>query len=181
MTHLPSQMPVLETERLVLRGWEEKDFDCIAEIYADEEHARYIGGAKPRWQSWRILATLIGHYQLRGFSLFAVEEKSTSNTVGWCGPWEPDGWPEPEIGYTFHPSVTGKGYATEAATRTLRHAYEDLGWTTAISMIAVENPASKNVAAKLGAQFEKFGTLFGDTKAEIWRHLPPQQFQERFA
>jgi len=176
-----SAMPVLETERLILRGWNENDFDCVAEIYADEDHARYIGGAKPDWQSWRVLATFIGHYQLKGFSLFAVEEKASGKTIGWCGPWEPKGWPEPEIGYSFHQSVIGKGYATEAAIRALRHAYEDLKWTTAISMIDVDNTASKNVAEKLGAKFEKFGTLFGDTKAEIWRHAPPQQFKERFA
>ena len=170
----------LETDRLRFREWREEDHAVVAAIYADEDHARYIGGAQDEDRAWRILATFIGHRALRGFSLYAVEEKASGVCIGWCGPWAPHGWPENEIGYSLLPSATGRGYAREAAARMLAHAYDDLGWTTAISLIDTRNDASKGVARALGAIHDGNATLFGTDEAEIWRHLPPEIFRKRF-
>ncbi len=174
-------MTVLETERLILRDWRESDHALVTEIYADEDHARYIGGAVSEDRAWRVLSNFIGHKVLRGYSLFAIEEKATGTAVGWAGPWYPFGWPEQEIGYSLVKSATGKGYAREAARAALAHAYDDLRWETAISLIDARNEASKHVARSLGADYESDAVLFGKDKAEVWRHLPPAQFRERFA
>lgn len=70
-------------------------------------------------------------------------------------------------------NATGKGYATEAALAARAHAYDILGWDTAISLIDPENHASKAVAKRLGAKLDyhyehpKFGAT------EIWRHPAP--------
>ena len=177
----PIPMPTLETDRLILRGWEENDFDAVVAIFCDEKNARYIGGVKTPWQAWRHLALFYGHWHLRGYTNFAVVEKTTGETIGSVGPWYPHGWPEPEIGYSLIPSAQGKGYASEAAIATLKHVYSDLDWKTAISMIDKENVGSKAVAKKMGATLEKSSVLFDEHDAEIWRHLPPEQFMERFA
>ncbi len=174
-------MPVLETERLILRSWRKDDFGAIATIFGDEENARFIGGKKAEWEAWRHFAMIIGHWHLRGFTAFAVELKKTNQTLGYVGPWFPEGWPEPEIGYSLIPKASGNGYATEAAVASLKYAYDQLGWTTAISMMDKKNDGSKKVVRKMGAIFEKNSVLFGKSEAEIWRHLPPQKFQERFA
>ena len=174
------ELPVLETERLRLRGWREQDFDHVAETYADEEHVKYFGGSKMRWEAWRYFASLIGHFHLRGYTFFAVEEKNANNFVGWVGPWNPEGWPEPELGYIMCRSATGKGYAFEAAKAALCFMYRELNWPTAISQIDVNNEPSKKLAGKLGASFEAHCELFGKYKSEIWRHLPPKEFMDRF-
>ena len=174
-------MPRIETERLILRSWQRSDGPAIAEIFADEDNARYIGGTKPNWQAWRHFATIIGHFHLRGYTAFATEEKATGKTIGYVGPWYPEGWPEQEIGYTLVPEAHGKGYATEAAIASLKYVYEQMKWPTAISMIDKRNHGSKNVARKMGASFEKEAVLFGEFPAEVWRHLPPQEFMERHA
>ena len=181
MTDSLLPMAEIETDRLLLRGWKKSDFDAIADIFGDEDTARYIGGTKPRWQSWRHFAMIIGHWHLRGFTAFAVEEKASGQTLGYVGPWYPGGWPEPEIGYSLVPDASGKGYGTEAAMASLKYAYSDLGWTTAISMIDKRNEGSKRVAAKMGATFEKTDVLFDEFEAEIWRHLPPSEFLEQAA
>ncbi len=181
MTSALIPLPEIETERLHLRGWWKTDFDAIADIFSDEDNARFIGGKKARWESWRHFAMIIGHWHLRGFTAFAVVEKATQKTLGYVGPWFPEGWPEPEIGYSLIPSAGGKGFGTEAAIASLKFTYRDLGWTTAISMIDKKNSGSKKVASKMGATFEKEAVLFDKFEAEIWRHLPPEQFQERFA
>ena len=127
------------------------------------------------------MAMFYGHWHLRGYTVFAVENKKTGETIGNVGPWYPEGWPEPEIGYSLVPRAHGQGFATEASIASLKFAYETLGWKTAISVIDKENMGSKNVARKLGATFEKDSVLFDEFPAEVWRHLPPEQFLERYA
>ena len=181
MTGKNLNTPTIETERLLLRGWREDDVSAIADIYGDEVSSRYIGGQMKRWQAWRTVCMIIGHWQFRGFGLFAVEEKSTGTCLGWAGPWRPDGWPENEIGYSLRRSAWGKGYATEASMAGLRYAYEKLGWKTAMSCINAENTGSQNVAKRLGASHEARDVKINDFVADIWRHLPPKQFLERCA
>ena len=177
----PISIPCLESERLILREWRETDLDFLDEIFSDEETARYIGGARPRWQTWRLMATYIGHWHLRGFGFWVIEEKSSGEAAGFCGLWAPERWPENEVGYSLRTGFRGKGYVTEAAIRSLVYAYDELKWPTAISFIDRKNTPSKRVAERLGARFESEELLFDEMPAEIWRHLPPKEFMERFA
>ena len=78
-------IPLLETERLRFRAWNAADFEPFAAIYADEAHARYIGGACERDEAWRRLAGVIGHWTLRGYGLWALEAKRDGSFVGWAG------------------------------------------------------------------------------------------------
>jgi len=164
----------LETERLLLRQFCNDDFEPLAEMMSDEKHMRFIGGTSGREQSWRRLATLVGHWTLRGYGFFALEEKISKTFIGWTGLWFPEGWPEREIGWALLPKAIGKGFVTEAALRVRKHAYEDLGWTTAISLIAKENIASAKVAERLGATHERDIVLWGD-EAGIYRHPGPAE------
>ncbi len=172
MNLIEQHIPRLETERLILRAPSEADLDAEAEFYASAA-ADFVGGHKTRSETWRLIALFLGHWALRGYGFWGVEEKDTGTYVGRVGLWFPDGWPEPEIGWTLMTSATGNGYATEAAMAARTHAYDVLGWDTAISLIDPDNHASKAVAKRLGAAFDyhyehpKFGT------SEIWRHPAP--------
>ncbi|MEO1746520.1 MAG: GNAT family N-acetyltransferase [Pseudomonadota bacterium] len=176
MTKLNVSIPTLETERLILRGFEESDLDAMAAMYADADNMRFIGGAQPVHEVWRRIAASIGHWAMRGFGFMAVVEKSSGDFVGQCGPLRPHAWPENEIGYSFRRDAQGQGYATEAARASLAYAYRDLGWETAISVIDSENFASQGVAKKLGATKEQTDVSIWDFTADIWRHLPPEDF-----
>ena len=168
-------IPVIETERLILRGWRESDHAGVAEMGHDAEVTRFTGGTRSDADSWRMIAMLMGHWAMRGYGLMPIEEKATGSFVGYCGPWRPFGWPDGEIGYSLAKAHHGKGYATEAARAALRFAYEDLGWTTAISLIDAGNGASQGVAKKLGATKERENVPIWDFTADIWRHLPPER------
>ena len=160
----------LETDRLLLRQWRPDDFDQYAEYYADEELARYVGGVCDRPQAWRRWAAEIGHWTLRGYGFWAVEEKQTGNLAGCVGLWFPDGWPELELGYWLMPIAQGKGYATEASLASREYAYEVVGAKTLVSYIHPDNQASKRVAERLGARLEKTIELMNFGPHCVYRH-----------
>ncbi|MEM1378424.1 MAG: GNAT family N-acetyltransferase [Pseudomonadota bacterium] len=176
MTYATLNIPVIETERLILRGFEERDMDAYAAIRSDDEVTTFIGGSQPRYLVWRSVTSIIGQWAWRGFSFFCVEEKSSGTCIGSVGPYFPDGWPEPEIGWTLGKASQGKGYATEAGRAALAFAYRELGWTTAISVIDPANHPSQNVARKLGAFKEQSDVSIWDFTADIWRHASPDDF-----
>ena len=123
--------------------------------------------------AWRALSMEAGHWTLMRFGRWVLEEKSTGNPVGICGLWNPEGFPENELGWDLFEGATGKGYATEAGMAARAYAYEVLGWNTLVSMIDKDNHASKRVATRLGAKpdgtftHERFGPH------ELWRHPAP--------
>ena len=164
-------IPVLETERLRLRGWQEGDFEPFAALYADPDEARYIGGVHSRDEAWRRMACYLGHWALRGYGHWVLEDKVSAAFVGWAGLWSPEGFPGREIAWTIVPAVRGRGLAQEAGRRARAFAYETLGWTSAISLVHVDNAPSIRVAERLGTTFERIVPFRGSDCA-IYRHPP---------
>ncbi len=156
-------VPVLETDRLLLREWrEESDFDEYARICADPDVMRYLGGKTfTRLEAWRHMALLVGHWHLRGFGHWAVEEKATARFIGRLGLFEPDTWPGFEIGWTLAKERWGNGFATEGALRALDYAFTEMGREHVISLIHPENRGSIGVAERVGETLEGETVVFG--------------------
>jgi RimJ/RimL family protein N-acetyltransferase len=114
----------------------------------------------------------VGHWTLRGYGFWAVEEKRTNQFVGYAGLWFPEGWPEPEAGWGLLKAGQGKGFATEASLRAREYGFSTIGFKTLISFIDLRNIASRAVAERMGAHLEKTEMLFG-SEAGIFRHPPP--------
>lgn len=148
-------MTTLETERLILRPVDaERDFEAWAKAMADADTVRYtVGKPMNRAEAWRSMAGVIGHWEIRGYGFFSVECKETGAWVGRVGPWFPEGWPEPEIGWTISPDHLRKGYATECAHACLAYVFDELGWKRVIHCILDGNVASIGVAEKIGSRF----------------------------
>ncbi|HEY8505178.1 MAG TPA: GNAT family acetyltransferase [Gemmataceae bacterium] len=149
-------MHTLETDRLVLRMFRESDLDAYAEMCADAEVMRFLGDGRPmsRPEAWRHMAVVLGHWQLRGYGLWAVEERASGEMVGRVGCWRPEGWPGLEVGWALRRAWWGRGYATEAARAALRFAFAELGQAHVISLIRPGNSASVRVAERLGQRPE---------------------------
>ena len=145
----------LETDRLLLRMWREDDFQTYEKMCADPEVMRFLGGRTfDTLEAWRHMAFHIGHWQLRGYGHWAVEEKSSGEFIGRLGFLNPAGWPAFEIGWTLAPKAWGKGYATEGARRALDYAFNDLDKDHVISLIHPDNKNSIRVAERLGEKLE---------------------------
>ncbi|MDO1557922.1 GNAT family N-acetyltransferase [Brevundimonas sp. 2R-24] len=142
----------IETERLILRPTQAEDFKGWAEMMADPETARFIGGVQPAAQAWRGMMTMAGAWHLTGVAMFSVIEKATGRWVGRLGPWTPLGWPGTEVGWGLHRAAWGKGYATEGAAAAMDYAFDVLGWNEVIHCIDPENTPSARVAERLGSR-----------------------------
>ena len=152
---LTLDIPRLETERLILRGPEARDFGPIAAFYADESRSWGFGGPLRRDDAWRWLATSIGHWALHGYGFFTLELKNGSGACGLTGLWNPEGWPEPELGWILFEGFEGSGLAREGAERARLWAYTDLGMTTLTSNIKPGNDRSIALAERMGARYER--------------------------
>jgi len=162
--------PVLETERLILRCPQESDLDGFAEMMADEEAMRFLGGAKPRAEAWRVMATLAGSFAIRGYGLFSVIDRVTAEWLGRIGPWFPHDWPGTEVGWGLKRSAWGQGYAAEAAAAAMDFAFDRLGWTEVIHTIAPANAPSIAVAKRMGSRYLRPGRLPApiDQDLDVW-------------
>jgi RimJ/RimL family protein N-acetyltransferase len=161
----------IETARLVLRPPRIEDFERYAQMLADEDATRHLGGVQPRHAAWRKFLQMPGAWMLQGFGMFSILERDTGLWLGQLGPWKPDGWPGNEIGYTFHPDAWGNGYAIEAAVAAIDWAFAHLGWDEVIHCIAPDNVASQKVAMKLGSSNRGPGRLpppLDDHPIDVW-------------
>ena len=158
-----TEIPTLATDRLLLRMLRKSDFDDYAELKADPEVARYMGGGGPwdRARSWRHLAFLMGHWQLGGLGIWAVEHRETGAFVGLIGFAQPEGWPGLELAWTLARRWWGYGYATEGARAALDHAFTAWKKDRVISLIHPDNRASIRVAERLGERLRDRVDLFG--------------------
>ena len=148
---------MLQTDRLILRRWTLADFEPFAAMSTDPEVMRFLSpDGKPlsRFAAWQSFCGIVGHWEMRGYGLFAVEDRTTGSLVGRVGPWYPEGWPDFEIGWTLKSEFWGRGYATEAAERCIEYAFTELNRTHLISLILPENLRSTRVAERVGERLE---------------------------
>ena len=147
--------PIIETPRLILRAVDPvADLDRWTDMMSCENTVRYIGGKTlNRQESWRQMATVIGHNEIRGYGFMSVVVKGTGQWIGRIGPWYPEGWEQPEIGWTLHRDATGMGYASEAGQACVDYAFSALDWDEVTHVIAHGNEASINVAEAVGSKY----------------------------
>ena len=165
-------VPELATERLVLRGWQPNDIDWVADYLTDPATAPWVGGPSARGEAWRRLASWVGHWVLRGFGLWALEEKATGAAIGYCGLWRPEEFPETELGWGLRRRWQSRGLAREAALCARDFAFGSLGLTGLVSYVAPDNLASRRLAERLGATCREEIEI-GGRRACVYRHCRP--------
>jgi RimJ/RimL family protein N-acetyltransferase len=156
-------MAILETSRLALRPFRKDDVDLLSELMANQDFMRFSLGVYTREQTQTVLEKFLSWNRAGRPSPFAVVVRSNGALLGYCGflHWHVDGTDEIEIGYRLHPDYWNKGIATAAATAVRDHTFRDLELPRAISLIHLENIASRRVAEKIGMTLEKQTTFRG--------------------
>lgn len=163
-------VPILETERLRLRPPTPEDVPAATGFYASKR-SKYAGGDVPEFRAWSNAVALLGHWAVRGYGLWTVTAKDSGAALGFVGPYNPDGWPETEIGWLLLEGSEGKGIAYEAAIAARSHAQNVLDWTDIVSYIAPENERSIKLAEKLGAVLDPNAVVpKPDDPCLVYRH-----------
>ena len=165
-------IPVIETQRLVLRGPEASDYPDFEATFASYR-ARFMGGPLNAYESWMLYAAEIGHWQIHGFGMWMIHDKVTDETYGMAGGWMPAGWPEREIAWIIWPDAAGRGYALEATNAARSYFYNTLGWDTAVSYLDPKNLVSIRLAERLGAVKDHAAHTIDGNDA-VSRHPSPQ-------
>jgi RimJ/RimL family protein N-acetyltransferase len=164
-------IPTLQSDRLILRAFTARDQEPYMAMMSNPEVTRFLGDGQPLSpiDAWRQLTMFIGHWELRGFGIWAVEERSTGVLLGRIGCFHPFGWPAFEIGYTLGRHAWGKGYAREGAGMSLAYARDVLKRDEIISIIRPGNAGSVRVAESLGAVKAESIEFYG-APADIYRY-----------
>ncbi|MFD3190027.1 GNAT family N-acetyltransferase [Sedimentitalea sp. HM32M-2] len=176
MTPRLADTPVLETDRLILRAPGPQDWPAWRAMMASERSRFIRPHAVDDSLAWRAFGHVIGHWALRGYGNFVFTRKSDDTALGMAGPWFPEGWPEREIGWSvWSAEAEGRGYAFEAVQSARAHAYDILGWDTAVSYVAPENSRSIALAERLGARRDDRASGPGNTPCLVYRHPSPDR------
>jgi [ribosomal protein S5]-alanine N-acetyltransferase len=152
-------MLIAETERLFLRHVHIVDGEAMDRIFGDAEVMKYGRGTEsPEWVRRWLRGCLEDYHQKWGFGLWAVVEKKSRETIGYCGLSrfeDVGGQPETEIGYRLARGYWGQGFATEAVRAVRDYGFGTLCLSRLIAIIDARNVASIRVAEKIGMRYEK--------------------------
>ena len=157
---------ILETERLRMRPLEETDLPDITRLYGDAEVMKYIHEPVTPEQMVSLWPKIIARGAWGKIGTWYLEEKESGKFLGDVvlmplsidqphPAWDLVIWDEVpdvdvEIGYELMPYAWGRGYATEAAKRLLKFAFEDLGLEEVVAVTSPGNKASIHVLEKCG-------------------------------
>ncbi|WP_169052636.1 GNAT family N-acetyltransferase [Pseudooceanicola onchidii] len=166
-------IPTFDTARIHLRGGLVEDLDALDGFFSSQD-SRYVGGPRPRGETWDALCSGIGHWALRGFGLWILTEKAEGKVLGVAGLQQPDGWPEPELIWVMFGDYTGQGLATEAVQGIRRYAARELGIKTPMSLIYPDYSKVVRMAEKMGARRIK-DVLIPDGPVPAWRFPEPEE------
>lgn len=150
-------VPIIETERLILRALTHDDFEAHAAMWANPVVNRFIGGVpQTREQSWIRLLRHMGMWQAMGFGFWAVTDGATGRLLGEAGfhDLKRDVMPSlegtMETGWGFVPDMHGRGIATETVSAILAWGDKNRPGMRKTCLINPENVASIRVAEKHG-------------------------------
>jgi ribosomal-protein-alanine N-acetyltransferase len=154
------EMPILETERLILRKVRPEDAKDLFEIYSDPEVAKYVP-----WEPvgnindiGRWVAEHFEQYKKGSPSCWIIEHKEEKRAVGWCGflRWQPKSGR-----VNIYTALSRKhwchGYMTEAKRAVISYAFNVMGCNSILSYVHPANKAAIRVNEKLG--FRTAGTI----------------------
>lgn len=153
--------PTIETERLRLRAWEDRDLDSYAALCADPEVMRYIANGEPqtRERAAEAMVAMDQRWDEHGFSLWCVAPLQSDECIGFVGLHIPDFLPEimptVEVGWRLARAEWGQGYTTEGARAARDFAFGAAGLDRLVSVAHAENTASHTVMQKLGMTLER--------------------------
>ena len=150
----------IETDRLLLRRWQETDIEPFIQMNKDPEVMRFFTDTLESGQTKQLYEDIVLEFLEYGYGLYAAEEKCSGRFIGLIGfhraDFEADFCPCIEIGWRLAKEYWGKGYATEGAKACLAHGFTRLGLDKIYSFTATANKPSQGVMKKIGMSLDQY-------------------------
>lgn len=147
-------LPILKTERLILRPWLKSDLHPFSELNADPKVMEFYHSTLTREESDALAEKIQRDYRKRNYGFWAMEVPRVAPFIGYVGlnDWnlEMSFAPCIDVGWRLASSYWGYGYATEGARASLSYGFETLGISEIVSMATIGNVRSHRVMERLG-------------------------------
>ncbi|MGY8952484.1 MAG: GNAT family N-acetyltransferase [Flavobacteriales bacterium] len=146
---------ILETERFYFRELTPDDAPMFYSLNLDSEITRYTSDT-----AFHSIAEAMDFlenykdYELHGYGRWAIIEKATKESWGWCGLEKRENG-DVDMGYRIFHDKWGKGCATECGKACVKYAFEELELEKLISEAVTENKASFRVMERIGFSYWK--------------------------
>lgn len=145
---------MIETERLILRTWQDTDLEPFAAMNADPDVMRHFPRCMTREESDAAVERFREHHATHGFGMYAVEVKDGPGFVGFVGlahlAYDAHFTPAVEIGWRLSPLSWGKGYASEAARACLEQGFGAFDLDEIVAIAPQVNTPSIAVMERIG-------------------------------
>lgn len=146
---------MIETERLILRGYREEDRDAFAALTGDPRVGYWVASVKDRAQSDAMMDRLNAHIAAHGYGLWGVARKADDKIIGLCGldtieAGDLPVGPGVEMAWRMIPEVWRQGLASEAAAAVLAWGLANLDFPEILAFTADTNLASQGVMRRIG-------------------------------
>jgi ribosomal-protein-alanine N-acetyltransferase len=154
----------IDTSRLFMHPLQTMDFDVVYAIFTDKFVRKYLCDDQilsPE-QVREFMQTSDQTFDIHGYGLYLLHEKSTDQVVGLAGLWSFFDEPQPQLLYVLLPAFTGKGYATEVAIALLRFGFIELSFPYIDASFDELNVTSRRVAERLGMTYLKRDVVNGN-------------------
>ena len=167
----PNFTPVLSSDRIKLRGWQDSDFHPYTTLVSDPVMMRFIGGGAMSYKEARKEFDGMREQWIdRKIGIFVIADKTSDKLLGFTGLFESPLIDEPELSWSLSTKNHGKGYASEAAVLVRNWAFRERNIGPLMSLVHPDNISSKRVAERLGANVESHSTWMGQPRL-VYRHI----------
>jgi len=180
-------MKIIETNRLILRTWEDYDLHAMLKINQDPKVMEYFPSLQDLEMTKNFIDKVNAHFENHGYSLYATVRKDTNEFIGFIGlliaDFESHFTPATEIGWRLSSTHWGKGFATEGAKAVLDYAFKELKIPEIVSFTAAGNAKSIRVMQKIGLQHNEaddFDHPKLDDESPLKRHVLYRLSREKY-
>lgn len=147
----------IETDRLILREWEDTDLEAFARMNGDPVIMEYLPRVLDEAASKRHMTAFKKHFKEHGYGLYAVELKEDKEFVGFVGlnnvDFKAPFTPAVEIAWRLDYEYWGQGYASEAAKAVVDHAFKELKLKELVAFTVHDNTRSRGLMEKIGMKY----------------------------
>ncbi|AMO33807.1 GNAT family N-acetyltransferase [Lysinibacillus sphaericus] len=144
------------TERLNIRPFKSKDLHDVFNIYSNDDTCKYL--LHDKWTHENMQENFNEKLENSALTKETILSLAVvvnhSKVIGDLSVWDTDMKDTVEIGYSFSPEASGKGYATEAVSSLVKKLFDEINVHRIQANLDARNEASQKLCERIGMRKE---------------------------